>query len=193
MYGIFYPPGDHFCIKPPALARSLLEESWTRDTDPESNSAGAIECGISAVSTPRSVRKIRRAVECCAYYFRRELNFDFLQYCSLEKQDDKHRAFLWTHDGTLDEKDRVTVVGACCFRLRKWSDAPLSNLPPESYALQWIWFHPYERRKGHLQKAWPYFSRRFGRIVPEAPMSESMRAFLKKNKAFPFENPEDSE
>jgi hypothetical protein len=192
VYGLFYPPGDHYCIKPPALQRALLEESWSSDTDPESNSTYAMECGLSAVSTPHSPRSIRRAVECCAYYFKRELGFDFVQYCSLEKKDDKHRAFLWVDHGTLDDKDRVTVIGACCFRLRKWSDVQ-PHQPAESYAFQWVWLHPYARRKGHLQKAWPYFCRRFGRIVPEPPMSASMVAFLKRNKAFPYDAPEEPE
>ena len=180
MARILVPPGDHYCIKPPALARTLLQESWELDGDKETvGGISAKDCGLSAVVTTATRPVLRRAVECIAYYFRRELEYDFLQYCSLEMEDDGHRAFLWTDPQTLrDEKE--TVIGACCFRWRQWKDVP-ADFPAETYGMQWIWLHPYQRRKGVLSKAWPYFLARFDPFVPEPPHSPTMEAFLRKN------------
>jgi hypothetical protein len=107
-----------------------------------------------------------------AWHFRREFGYDFVQYTSGE-EDDGHRAYLWVLPGTL-ENGKVKAVGACCFRWREWDGAPAS------YGLQWIWLHAHERRKGHLTKAWPYFQERFGKFIPESPLSPAMKRFLLK-------------
>jgi hypothetical protein len=181
MAKIFSPPGDYYCIKPPALSRNVLEQSWLSDDGKETvKGVGAKTCGLSAVVTPLSCPVLRRAVECIAYYFRRELGYDFLQYCSLEMKDDGHRAYLWADPGTLNDEFKMTVIGACCFRWRKWRDAP-PDFPSESYGLQWIWLHPYQRRKGVLANSWPYFLARFDPFVPEGPHSPAMEAFLRKH------------
>jgi len=178
---IFIPPGDYYCIKPPAISNELLHRSWAFDADKETvNGIGAKACGLSAVVTAASSPVLRRAVECIAYYFRREFAYDFLQYCSLETVDDGHRAYIWADPDTLNEQDKITVFGACCSRWRRWEDAP-PNLPSKSYALQWIWLHPYQKRKGILEKAWPYFLARFHPFVPEGPHSPAMEAFLTKH------------
>jgi hypothetical protein len=42
-------------------------------------------------------------------------------------------------------------VGACCFR-----DTKLAHIAtPVPWLLNWIWIHPFCRRKGLLTKAWP--------------------------------------
>jgi hypothetical protein len=181
MAKMFIPPGDYYCIKPPAIPCELLEKSWISDAEKETiNGIGAKACGLNSVVTPASSPVLRRAVECIAYYFRREFGYDFLQYCSLEMDDDGHRAYIWADPCTLNEQDKITVFGACCFRWRTWKDAP-SDFPSKSYALQWIWLHPYQRRKGILDKAWPYFLARFDPFVPEGPHSPAMQGFLRKH------------
>jgi hypothetical protein len=158
-----------------------MEESWALDPGKETiGTVSAKACGLSAVVTPASTPVLRRAVECIAYYFRREFSYDLVQYCSLEMEDDGHRAYLWTDPMTLDEDDREVVFGACCFRWRQWRDPP-PDFPAESYGMQWIWMHPYQRRKGVLSRAWPYFLARFHPFVPEGPHSPGMEAFLRKN------------
>lgn len=109
-------------------------------------------------------RALRRAVERCAIYFRREFRYDFVQYSADELGHPKDRAFLW--------EARSVVVGACSFRWVEWEDADAS------YTMDWVWFHPYERRQGNLSSAWLYFRRRFGRFHVEQPLSDAMEAFL---------------
>jgi hypothetical protein len=68
----------------------------------------------------------------------------------------------------------VYAVGAACFRWRKWRDVP------EGLALQWIWFHPYERGQGYLAKAWPALMEWAPGFIVENPISPAMIAFLEK-------------
>ena len=49
------------------------------------------------------------------------------------------------------------------------------------WGLAWVWFHPYERRRRHLSRAWPYFRARFGDFEVERPLSLAMAAFLRKH------------
>jgi hypothetical protein len=190
MFKVYAPPGDYYCIKPPGLSESVLEASWDLDPGMEAiDGISARHCGLGAVVTTASPRQLREAVECHAYYFRREFGYTIVQYSSLETGDDGHRAYLWT-DPTCLNDGKQTVCGACCFRFRRWSNAP-KDFPDESYALQWIWLHPYLRRKGLLTKAWPYFLKRFHPFVPEGPFSPAMEAFLRKQKYDGFLPPAD--
>jgi hypothetical protein len=186
MAGMFIPPGDHYDVIPPRVPEPELEASWVMDREKETiRGTSAKASGVSAVVTPASPKILRESVECIAYYFERELECTVgVPYCSLEKADDQHRAYLWTDGGSLPGE--AIVIGACCFRWRQWTDAP-AGFDLAGYALQWIWFHPYERRKGHLERAWPYFEGRFGRVIAEGPFSPAMEAFLRKHRAFPFE------
>ena len=174
MARMFPPPGDHYDIIPPRVSESQLEASWAMDGEEENvQGISARKSGVSAVVTHASPLALREAVERIAYYFLRELESTVsVPYCSLEK-DDQHRAYVWT-DG------EPVVIGACCFRWRR-------DVDPAGYALQWIWFHPYERRKGRLGKAWPYFESRFGKFIIEGPYSPAMKAFLGKHRLSPFE------
>jgi hypothetical protein len=113
---------------------------------------------------------LKRAAEDCDTYLLRELDYA-RQY---ERQDDdrEHIAYLWTDPTTEDDAGRLAVFGACCFRNRHFKDYE------HPYAMQWVWFHPYARRNGHLARAWPYFERRFGLFIVEGPFSAAMRRFL---------------
>ena len=177
---MFVPKGDYYDILPPRLQEAQLEVSWAVEPGKETiRGTSAKSAGVRAVVTAASPQALREAVECLAYCFHREVECHIqTPYCSCEA-DDQHRAYLWTADG--DSAGESLVIGACCFRLRQWSDAP------DGYALQWIWFHPYERRRGHFRKALPYFTNRFGRIIAEEPYSPAMEAFLKKHRLYPHE------
>lgn len=104
----------------------------------------------------------RRAVERLAYFFKREFQWDFVQFDAKDKSN--YKAFLWLSGNK--------GIGACCFRFREWEDYP------HGWALQWIWLHPYVRRRGWLSKAWPMFKSKFPGFICEPPLSENMKAFL---------------
>lgn len=104
---------------------------------------------------------LRKAVYQCALYFRREFNYDFVQFGVQDTSD--YCAFLFI-DKHLYEP---TVVGACCF-IRV----------PSGWHLDWVWMHPYQRGKGRLSEAWPYFRKWFGDFTLEHPLSPAMQAFL---------------
>ena len=151
---------------------SIRRKSWKADGGSVDGVSGS-DCGLAGMVTQRSPLPMRRAVQQMAHYFQREVHYDFLQYVAVEEErDDKTVAFLWTDDYPIDNKGSLEVLGACCFRWRQYSDSG------DRYALQWIWIHPYRRRKGHLTKAWPYFEKRFGEFIVEGPLSRAMRVFL---------------
>jgi len=119
---------------------------------------------------------LRRAVYQVALYFKREFRYDLVQYgVDGHETDEQSRAFLWLD---MDRpayrgSTRVfAVIGACCFRLREWTDAP------PDWVLQWVWFHPYARRRGLLRKSWEHFRERFGDFFPEPPLGRAMDAFI---------------
>jgi hypothetical protein len=122
--------------------------------------------------TVKSPKSYRKAVYRIARFFKLEFNYDFVQYGYEGEDDDpNHVAFLWIHPEAIgySKKFKVPCIGSCCFRLRK-----------SSYALQWIWLHPYFRRHGLLSSAWPKFVDEFGKFKIEQPLSDGMKAFLKK-------------
>lgn len=102
-----------------------------------------------------------------ALAFKWELRFDFTQWSSDGNEDPDAHGFLFT--GEAGE-----IVGACAFRDRSTKDK-------KRWGLQWVWICPKERRKGHLDKRWPIFRKRFGDFVVESPVSEAMQAFLRKH------------
>jgi hypothetical protein len=118
----------------------------------------------------------RRAVWQFADYFRREFIMNAAQDSDVGVGDDqKCVAFLW-QCRLAGEENRV--LGACCFQDRQLDDTP------HAWSLQWVWLHPFERRRGHLSRAWPYFAARFGPFYVEPPWTDAMQAFLtKKNHA----------
>jgi hypothetical protein len=121
--------------------------------------------------TTRSPVNLRRAVWQLASYFRREFRYDVVQY-GLEgrETDTSARAYLWD---LVDPGDAAHhAIGAGCFRWRRYSDAP------PGWALQWVWLHPFERNRGHLTRAWPYFRARFEDFDVEPPVSAAMARFL---------------
>ena len=127
-------------------------------------------------------RWLKGYVETLAYYFRREFDYDAVQYeaishravpawWSTDVSEARDVAYLWITRGHIDEREHA--VGACCVRWRTYADAP------SAHALAWIWMHPYTRGKGLLSASWPTFTARFGtHFLCEPPLSPAMRAFL---------------
>jgi hypothetical protein len=107
----------------------------------------------------------RRAVWTLAGYVSWELHLDGVPYPYAGEKVPIHlRAYLWV--------DRGAAVGACCFL----PFAPKSD--DGQWSLEWVWMHPYARRKGLLLSAWPFFRERFGEFVIQPPLSSAMRGFL---------------
>lgn len=123
-----------------------------------------------------SPKQYRRAVFRIASFFRREFGYDFVQYgYDGNEEDEDHVAFLWVHPEAVGwaRPFRVPCIGATVFRQRSAKNA----LPPV-YALQWVWFHPYWRRKGLLSSHWVALRQEFGDFECEPPLSPAMQKFL---------------
>jgi hypothetical protein len=124
--------------------------------------------------TQWSLLTYRKALEQIARYFQREFGYDFLQYEAGEEEE-LMRGFLWCqgeYDYGYGSRRGELVLGGAVFRWREWSDAEAS------WALAWVWLHPYARNNGLLSRAWPYFQQRFGQFIIEPPWSPAMHAFL---------------
>ncbi len=141
------------------------------------------ERGLALVSI-RSPRVYKNAVERIAYYFKREFHYDFPQYLASEhsvvkrhrrpdSDDSNLLAFLWYDaDETNYAEAEWPTFGACCFRLRG-----------DRWVFDWVWFHLYERRKGHLTRAWPLFRAMFGDFGIAPPVSPALQRFLERQAA----------
>ena len=130
--------------------------------------------------------RYRKAVEKLAYYFRREFGYDFPPYTadnalSFDQRTDV--VFMWIGQGWDDHIGRRSVgYGACAFDYETCDFPDVETCGADGHwFLTWAWFHPYERRKGHLSGAWPYFQERFGDFGVQYPISESMKTFLDKH------------
>jgi GNAT superfamily N-acetyltransferase len=137
---------------------------------------GLVKCLVTRV-TMASPLPLRKAVWRHAQFFRREFHFDFEQYGYEGRETNpNHVAFLWIHPESvgMDDDWLAPIIGACCFRLREGDERAY-------WALQWIWMHPFFRRRGLLQIAWPDFCKEFGGFICEPPLSDAMKAFLAKN------------
>lgn len=112
----------------------------------------------------RSARWKRDLVYRRAYAFKREMGFDFVQWLIDPAHDWDAEAFLFS-----DADGRI--VGAACFRPQAGADRP--------WRLDWVWMAPGHRRAGHLGRQWETFRQRYGAFDIEAPVSETMKTFLR--------------
>jgi hypothetical protein len=110
---------------------------------------------------PTSPKRLREHVERFARYFLRERYSGHIQFEASEVPESpcfvKYEAYLF-HDQTY-------FLGAGCFRWRDWKNAEAS------WSLDWVWMHPFLRRRGHLQQAWPQFEKKYGRFHLAQPVS----------------------
>ena len=160
---------DHYDIRLPFLAAN----------DNHNHDDSRPEGAPFRVVGPVSPRPWRDAVEGLAYYFRRETGYDFPPYTASELDWNwdlaKDRVLVFAKETVLtDWVEAVYFFGAVGVRWRDWRDAPAS------WSIAWAWLHPYERRKGHLTKAWPFILKMFPSPHVEPPLSQAMIGFLKK-------------
>ncbi|MGH6627030.1 MAG: hypothetical protein ACRECD_10905 [Burkholderiaceae bacterium] len=95
----------------------------------------------------------------------REEHYDFPMF---DPDGDGYSAYLFGCGGVW--------VGACCF----CDMAHAGIATPVPWMLEWVWIHPFCRRKGLLSKAWPQFEREHGEFLIQAPLSLAMERFLEK-------------
>ena len=97
----------------------------------------------------------RKAAEYLAYCFRRELHYDIVQYeanevDSAESKLAGDRVLMFGQNYyTSEGNGRKLFYGAVCVR---WVDGWIKG---PSWTLRWAWFHPYQRNRKHLSRAWP--------------------------------------
>lgn len=101
----------------------------------------------------------RQIVERFARYFKMEMDYEKQQYFITDEDD--YKAFLFSLEGYW--------VGASVFRKREGE-----------YRLQWIWMHPFARRRGLLRDNWMKWESYFGKFKIEGPISNDMRNFLQR-------------
>jgi hypothetical protein len=118
------------------------------------------------ILTDKSPLLLRQAAEQFARYLRRQFRYDFVQYSANQPCG---VVFLWA-DAERDSLRRA--IGAAHFVSHETSSGNTV------WYLNWVWFHPFARRKGQLKAIWPYFRERFGRFCVETPLSKEMEAFL---------------
>lgn len=118
-----------------------------------------------------SGRIFRDAVEQLGRYFRREFSYDFLPYTAREHErvgDGTLQAYLLFDP--VEVRDVVLrPIGACSFLLRQ-----------DRWMMNWIWLHPFARRRGHLTKAWQFFHKCYNNFDVQHPLSSAMESFLYK-------------
>jgi hypothetical protein len=151
--------------------RKLLEIGYAIAKDAIDKHPGHMDPVALDVITPRSSKSGRMATYVLAMYFRREFQWDFVQYHHDNHGNERDRVFLWTQEPLRHDK---VAVGAICFRWRDYEDAP------HGLALAWVWIHPYLRRKGILSAYWPFFREVYGNFYVERPISTAMADFLIK-------------
>jgi hypothetical protein len=149
------------------------------------NGIAAVESGISTVVDQGSSKRQRQAVDVAFRYFCREFRNQVVPYDRKALTGpDQHRAYLWVdkHEYVWHHHKKVyPVIGACCFHLREYKGVLPPEVPARCYILDWAWFHPYERRRGHFSKALPYFLERFQRLIADDPACLETDALLKAN------------
>jgi hypothetical protein len=118
--------------------------------------------------SPYAPKRIRQVCERYAEYFRREFNYDFMQYRHYDDGHIKDRIFFF-----VDAISRH-ALGAICFR---WME---QDGLPHGYWLAWVWLHPYARACGILSAWWPTFRELYGDFLCATPISPAMSAFLAK-------------
>lgn len=106
-----------------------------------------------------------------ARQFRREMQFDFVQWGTdtVKDTDPDVHGFLFSDDSGIFPAG--AIVGACAFRRRE----------DHHWGLQWMWLAPKVRRQGILTRRWPLFLEQFGDFVVEAPLSDAMQAFVRQH------------
>jgi hypothetical protein len=114
----------------------------------------------------------RKALEQIAYYFKREMRFDFAQYHHTDRGPG-YVGYLFPPEYFGHRDFRTPVIGACLFRSHA--------IPGVPWTLAWVWIHPMSRRQGILSMYWSRLRKRHGLFFVDTPRSTAMQAFLEKH------------
>ena len=167
-------------VRPP-----IYHEQHPPDEDPAQYPEPLLEAwrasGLSVAVTPRSQMQTRRALGKIVRFQQREGDYGPGGYSPYDKGE--WRGYLWDVDPLPDgvipqSQDARSAIGGCIFRHFDDDD------PSDPWWLTRIWLHPYERGKGRLARAWPFFHKRFPDFLVEGPLSAAMRAFLVQHGEF---------
>ena len=117
-----------------------------------------------------SPMRLRSHLERFARYFLLEMNAGGMMFKASEAQTSpgflQYKAFLFA------SQDRY--VGGACFRFRDDQDVDTPWL------FQWLWIHPYFRRRGVLTATWSEMRAQVGEFRLAEPVSSHMQSFLAK-------------
>jgi hypothetical protein len=100
------------------------------------------------------------ALDAAGRYLFKEEGYDFALSGLV---DDTHEPWLFTTDDGM-------VIGAAQFALET-----------QGWVLEWVWLHPFKRRRGILHRTWPIWRQRYGRFHPRRPLSTAMQGFVAKH------------
>lgn len=112
-----------------------------------------------------------------AEYFKEEVNYDFIPFCLCGDLQEEYKVLLFAEEALdlfTSEPMPYRIYGACTFAIQKFKQEP------NQWMLKWIWFHPFFRNRGNLKNNWYKLEEEFGDFLIEGPISNNMRAFLKK-------------
>lgn len=120
----------------------------------------------------------RAAAEKLGYYFKRELGTDFPPMEASEHPGTRgfitYEIYLF-HEAAHDlfEEDAPAcrrLFGACGLR-----HVTFANEHEPRWEMQWAWFHPFFRHRGHLAKAWPFLRQSYGDFLIQRPRRQICR------------------
>lgn len=166
------PPSRHYDIVLPLIDAAEVEPYDVMTLRMLEGKRAAVESFPEhcVLVIPESPESVRRALSACAWYFKRQFQYDAVPYNpDGEGWNTRDRGWLWTQN-----EIELVGIGGCVFRWREYKDKP------HGYGLQWVWFHPYERRRKHLSRMWDKFRALYGKFAVEDPLSDEMIQFLKK-------------
>lgn len=148
---------ETYYIKPPTVDKSKIPHDFIiRHNDPSS---------------------LKKTIEVIGGFYKRELGIDYSPYF-LSKYIDKNRvAYIWTEDvyQKRTHEVKVIVIGVCVFEWKNYNERPIE------WELSWVWFHPFERGRGHLSRDWEKLKNLFPGFTVKGPLNVAMESFLKKH------------
>jgi hypothetical protein len=113
------------------------------------------------------------AIKTLGRYISREEGYDFpLFEIRAMTADPAHACYLWVERQGCCGAYRA--LGAASFQQNYYS-----NLPGV-WVLTWVWITPEYRRRGLLSRAWALFTKRYGPLVVQPPISEGFEHFLSR-------------
>lgn len=109
----------------------------------------------------------------CARAFKHEMRFDYVPWP--DPHFEKIELSNPVREGQLIGDSEGRVFGAGCFELC----GPIDD-GEKFWKLKWVWVAPSERRNGRLRDRWSDWVSRYGEILPEHPISNAMKGFLRQ-------------